>query len=271
MGIIRDSFIIFKNWADAINALPEEYQLEAYKSLVAYGTSGQMPDDISQVTKALLISFSVGMENSICRYNASVNNGKLGGRPPKKKEELETQGNLEKPSITQDNLDEPTHNLNVNVNDNENTELVNKNYINKFKDEYNSACMRVRERTRDERNIYLKYYEEFFKYAQAEPWRSLAFEVIDTMIEASEQGLNGGLKFNQHLFTEKELGYLFAKIDDEHLRSIVTQLKLNQEINNRPYYIFGCIYKASQDTNRNIESERSARFLKDYSEKVCGQ
>lgn len=124
MGIIRDSFIIFKNWADAINALPEEYQLEAYKSLVAYGTSGQMPDDISQVTKALLISFSVGMENSICRYNASVNNGKLGGRPPKKKEELETQGNLEKPSITQDNLDEPTHNLNVNVNDN-----VNKNNI----------------------------------------------------------------------------------------------------------------------------------------------
>lgn len=120
MGIIRDSFIIFKNWADAINTLPEEYQLEAYKSLVAYGTTGQIPDDISQVTKALLISFSVGMENSICRYTASVNNGKLGGRPPKNKEKSETQGNLEKPSITQDNLDEPTRNLNVNVNNNVN-------------------------------------------------------------------------------------------------------------------------------------------------------
>ena len=30
MGIIRDSFVVFKNWADAINAMPEEYQLETY-------------------------------------------------------------------------------------------------------------------------------------------------------------------------------------------------------------------------------------------------
>ena len=37
MGIIRDSFVIFKNWAEAINALPEENQLETYKALVSYG------------------------------------------------------------------------------------------------------------------------------------------------------------------------------------------------------------------------------------------
>lgn len=141
MGLIRDSFIIFKNWTDAINTLPEEYQLEAYKSLVAYGTTGQIPDDISQITKALLISFSVGMENSICRYNASVNNGKLGGRPPKNKEELKTQENLAKPNKTQLNLNkpsnskenpnEPNHNLNVNVNVNDNVNLEKK--INKEK------------------------------------------------------------------------------------------------------------------------------------------
>ena len=85
MGIIRDSFIIFKNWAEAINALPEENQLETYKALIEYGLHGQMPQDISPVSKAMLISFSVGMENSIAKYNASVENGKLGGRPPKDK------------------------------------------------------------------------------------------------------------------------------------------------------------------------------------------
>lgn len=63
MGIIRDSFIIFKNWADAINTLPDEYQLETYKALVEYGTTGIVPENISAVTKAMLISFSVGMEN----------------------------------------------------------------------------------------------------------------------------------------------------------------------------------------------------------------
>ena len=125
MGLIRDSFVIFKNWADAINALPDEYQLETYKALVQYGISGDMPQGLSPVASAMLISFSVGMENSICRYSASVENGKLGGRPPKNRnleEPNKTQQNLDKPSITQENLEEPTHNLNVNdnVNDNEN-------------------------------------------------------------------------------------------------------------------------------------------------------
>lgn len=118
MGIIRDSFIIFKNWAEAINALPEENQLETYKALIEYGLHGQMPQDISPVSKAMLISFSVGMENSIAKYNASVENGKLGGRPPKDKNLNKPNENLDKPNKTQENLDEPNPNLNVNVNDN---------------------------------------------------------------------------------------------------------------------------------------------------------
>ncbi|MGN0961795.1 MAG: DUF6291 domain-containing protein [Christensenellales bacterium] len=131
MGIIRDSFIILKNWAEAISALPEEYQLETYKALMQYGLNGEIPQNISPVANAMLISFSKGMENNILRYNASVENGKLGGRP-KKNENLEkpnkTQQNLEKPSETQPNLDEPNHNLNVNdnVNDINNKVVVDK-------------------------------------------------------------------------------------------------------------------------------------------------
>lgn len=144
MGLIRDSFVIFKNWADAINALPEEYQLETYKALVEYGISGTIKEGLSAVANAMLISFSVGMENSICRYSASVENGKKGGRPQKQSESVKTESeietiqeppknlekpnnnleepnnNLEKPSETKANLDEPTPNLNVNDNVNVN-------------------------------------------------------------------------------------------------------------------------------------------------------
>lgn len=129
MGIIRESFVIFKNWAEAINALPEENQLETYKALIEYGLHGQIPQDISPVSKAMLISFSVGMENSICRYSASVENGKLGGRPPKDKNQNKPNENLEEPNQTQENLKEPTRNLNVNVNDNVNVN-VNDNIYN---------------------------------------------------------------------------------------------------------------------------------------------
>lgn len=148
MGIIRDSFVILKNWAEAIGALPEEYQLETYKALMQYGLNGEIPQEISPVAKAMLISFSKGMENNILRYKASVENGKLGGRP-KKSEDLEEPSetkenpnkpnhNLEKPSETQPNLDEPNPNLNVNdnVNDINNIVVVDKYSTN------NSAHMR---------------------------------------------------------------------------------------------------------------------------------
>ena len=121
MGIIRDSFVMFKNWTDAINALPEEYQLETYKAVVAYGINGEIPQNLSPIANAMLISFSKGMENSIARYNASVENGKKGGRPPKNEnpaEENKTQENLEKPNITQQNQEQPSNNLNVNDNGN---------------------------------------------------------------------------------------------------------------------------------------------------------
>ena len=58
MGIIRDSFIIFKHWASAIEVLPEEYQLETYKALVSYGVNSKIPENISPVAHAMLISFS---------------------------------------------------------------------------------------------------------------------------------------------------------------------------------------------------------------------
>ena len=126
MGLIRDSFVIFKNWAEAINSLPEEYQLETYKGLVEYGLNGSIPENLSPIANAMLISFSSGMKNNILRYKASVENGKKGGRPKNPEKPNETQENPEKPNNNPEkpneenkNLDEPNPNpyVNVNVND----------------------------------------------------------------------------------------------------------------------------------------------------------
>ena len=77
----RESFVIYKNWVDAINRLPEECQLEIYKALMEYGLTGKMPDNVSTICSAMLVSFSVSLENSINRYLASIENGKKGGAP----------------------------------------------------------------------------------------------------------------------------------------------------------------------------------------------
>ena len=138
MGIIRDSFVILKNWAAAIEELPEEYQLETYKALMSYGLTGQMPENVSAITKAMLVSFSVSMENNIKRYNANIENGKRGGRPKKEEPEndtfeaeeenktQETQENPTKPKKTQLNPRKPNPNLNVNENVNVNVFKVSK-------------------------------------------------------------------------------------------------------------------------------------------------
>ena len=77
----RQNFVFFKNWVETINTLPEEYQLETYKSLCEYGLSGVMPSEVSAVVKAILQSFSVAMDNAISRHKVLIENAKKGGNP----------------------------------------------------------------------------------------------------------------------------------------------------------------------------------------------
>ena len=279
MGIIRDSFVMFKNWSEAIEALPEEYQLECYKALSKYGLTGEIPEGISPITKAILISFSRGMENNIARYNASVENGKKGGRPKKEQpsEECEQPSceneNPEKPRKTQENQNKPNHNLNVNVNvndsvnvdENENDlKLVNKiKKINCFESyDIAGACARVPERSQEERWPYLCYYKEFFDWHFADEWKNLGYEIVDTMVEAKEQAnTDEGLKFNQKRYFLYDICQMFAKVDCDHFRSIITQLKFNDEIKNRPLYILGCIEKASCDKFNKTTQEEMKKFI----------
>ena len=122
----RDGFVIFRAWVESINALPEEYQLDCYKALANYGLTGVISDDITPVTKAMLISFSFGMEKSVARYSANVENGRLGGRPKKTQENPTI--TQENPTVTQENPTVTQENLNENEYENE---YENENIISK--------------------------------------------------------------------------------------------------------------------------------------------
>lgn len=277
MGIVRESFVLFKNWADSIEALPDEYQLEAYRALTKYGLTGTMPEDVSAVVKAILISFSVGMENNIARYHASVENGKKGGRPKKEQPTAEEEQptleseNLEKPRITQQNLDKPTQNLNVNVNDNDNVnvnvndfELVKKQKINIFEDYINAgACVRVPVKSDKEREVYLKHYHEFFDYYKTGNYYEAALEIIDTIIEARNQtSTDKGLIFKSKKYSFTGFLTQVSQIDCNRFRGIISQLVHNEEIEHRAVYILGCILQPS-NTDRAMTQEEFDKFVND--------
>lgn len=139
MNSQRESFVFYRGFRDAINALPEEYRLKVLQYLMDYAFDGIEPEENS-IEKAMFLSFKPQVDATQKRYEANVKNGQKGGRP--KKENQETQNNPDtenkNPSKTQDNPSKknenpqkPNPNLNYNDNDNDNyNDNVNDNINN---------------------------------------------------------------------------------------------------------------------------------------------
>ena len=116
---MKDSFVFYASFYEAISNLPGETQLEVYNAICKYALQGELPE-LSPIAKAMFTVMRPVMDSASARYEASVANGKKGGRPKKE--------NLEKPSnnlkgLETENLEKPSPNLNVNVNDNDNVNV----------------------------------------------------------------------------------------------------------------------------------------------------
>ena len=179
---MRNSFVFYKSWVDALNELPDEYLIEGYKAVTYYGVNGKLPKQISAVVKSLLTTISFEMDRCFKRYNASVENGKKGGRPRKnapkiadKNEKINDKKNISiSPKIKHllgknyvvkknlENLEKPNHNLYVYVYDYVYVNNISKLNNNKFI--YLGVCAgaRVRERKDLERKPLFNYFSTFF-------------------------------------------------------------------------------------------------------------
>ena len=252
MGIVRESFLIFKNWDNAIRKAPDDVQLELYHAIMDYASTGEKPQGLSWQAEMLLESIEIQMENNIARYTASVENGKKGGRPRKNTEnEEETQENqnkeeknLEKPRKTQENQNEPNHNLYVHEyvyeHDYDSQLVKNKNKFENF--DLLNACVRVRERTQSEREPFIERFKQFFVYHPNDKFKDAGYELIDTVIEASEQAeTEKGLIFKQKRYNKQDFKDVCSNLTINQFENIVNQLVFNEEIKNRPAYILGCV------------------------------
>jgi hypothetical protein len=106
----NNGFVILPSYYEAGKGLDDQTRLELWDTLIHYGMTGEMTESDNIVVKSLMIAFKPNIDSSIKRYNASVENGKKGGRP--KKTQSEPNNN---PTITQDtNQVKPNQNLNKN-------------------------------------------------------------------------------------------------------------------------------------------------------------
>ena len=79
---MKESMIIYESAYKAINYLPDEkLQLEAYKGLMEYGFYGIVPESENPFVNMVFVQAIPSMRSAAERYDASVENGKKGGRP----------------------------------------------------------------------------------------------------------------------------------------------------------------------------------------------
>ena len=74
-----DGFIFYGSFAEAINLLPENDQLEAYRAICAYGLYGDIPEFDSNAAQAIFIMAKPQIDANQKKRSAGV----LGGRPKK--------------------------------------------------------------------------------------------------------------------------------------------------------------------------------------------
>lgn len=276
----RDSFVIFKNWVDAIDTLPEENRYETFKALADYGLSGQMPENISQITRALLCSFSAGVERNLERYQANVENGKKGGRPKKIKKDCKkdkkldetfnnskTEQNPEKPNeteqnptITQKNLtdtdtvtgtvtDTDTDTVSVSETVTVNGTVIDKQTVSQsINNKIYLSRLRVCEGKEEMKELFTKNFKDFFPtYGYDDRRKELFYEVIDVLISAMMRARRGNFRFQMETIDEEKLFYYISQLDGESIGKVVWQLLYNDTIKDRPPYILSTCFNLAKE------------------------
>lgn len=117
---MRDSFVFYRSFYDAIKELPEEYQAETYRAVFGYALYGDEPK-LSGVPLAVFRLIQPQIDANNRRYE----NGLKGGRKNQTETKQEPNSNqtVTKPKPNRNlttTKPEPNVNVNVNVNDNVN-------------------------------------------------------------------------------------------------------------------------------------------------------
>lgn len=105
---MRDSFIFYRSFAEALEKLNQKSRLRCYDAIVAYALNG-IEQDLDGIESAIFML----IKPQIDANNKRFENGKRGGRP-RNQNETET-----KPNENQNETEQqPNVNVNVNVNEN---------------------------------------------------------------------------------------------------------------------------------------------------------
>lgn len=158
---MRDSFVFYRSFYDAIKDLPRDVQGEIYTAIMEYSLYGKETENLKPIARSVFIL----MKPQIDVNNKRFENGKKGGRPKSEGQSNNNQEETkEKPSNNQ-NETKSKPNVNDNVNDNKDD---NSNELSK-KDAAKAATLKRKEEFKISLSPYVEKYGKemiraFFNY-----------------------------------------------------------------------------------------------------------
>ena len=119
---MKNSFVFYRSFYESIKDLDDPTKLEILNAICEYSLNDITPD-LSVVGNAIFTLIKPNIDNAMKKYNASVENGKKGGRPRKEENLEKPNQNLEETQTKSNgNLDLYLYD-NDNVNDNDNINI----------------------------------------------------------------------------------------------------------------------------------------------------
>lgn len=112
-----NSFLFYRSYVEALEVLPSEKQLNYIKAIFAYALDDIEPEFETAAERGMFTLIKANLDSCDKRYKSSVENGKKGGRPPKK--ESEKKPNSKPNGNLKNNPAKPNQNLNKDDNDND--------------------------------------------------------------------------------------------------------------------------------------------------------
>lgn len=140
---MRDSFVFYRSFYEAIRELPRDVQSEIYTAIMEYGLYGKETEHLKPIARSIFTLMKPLLNSNLARYE----NSKKGGAPkglcnnPNGRRGKEGRTNQEqtenKPKTNQEQTEnKPNVNVDVDVNIKE-RELSNDNSLEKLDDEFN--------------------------------------------------------------------------------------------------------------------------------------
>jgi hypothetical protein len=215
----RDSFVFYRSFYESIKDLNNDEISEIFKAICEFGLN-ENEIELNGIAKYIIPLIKPQLKASSKRHEASIENGKKGGRPKITQEK--TQENLDK------NPRKPKGKTQENLNDNDND---NKN--ENSNENMNSNC---------NRNIYTQNFEKFWIMYKAKGKKGKAFEYwkkfqLENQAERVFQAVeiyNNELKDEQYRkYAEGWLNGLLEtyleKVDNPQLNQALQKKQQNEE------------------------------------------